>query len=175
MTSDTPASDARFEDAAAAPVRLAARDADDLSVLSALVQDAVTRLSDMAYKARERRFAFMTNRYRWEAPDALERVRAGLHFEHVLAVKLRGLDLQDPEAKETPLALLGLRWTAEADGPGGAVTLTFSGGGEARLEVEALEACLRDVSAPWRARRRPVHGEADETSFDGAPQIGDGS
>ncbi|MEI2686238.1 MAG: DUF2948 family protein [Cypionkella sp.] len=42
-------SDARFEDAADAPLRLIAQDADSLLVLSALLQDAVFLASDMAY------------------------------------------------------------------------------------------------------------------------------
>ena len=39
--------DARFEDAAEAPLRLKALDAEDLSVVSALVQDAIFPGSEM--------------------------------------------------------------------------------------------------------------------------------
>ena len=40
-------SDARFEDGAEQPLRLMAQDADDLAVLSALLQDAVFPIIEM--------------------------------------------------------------------------------------------------------------------------------
>jgi Protein of unknown function (DUF2948) len=46
---------------------------------------------------------------------------------------------------------------AETDSPGGVVTLTFSGGGVLRLEVECLEAELADLGPSWPADARPVH------------------
>ena len=35
--------------------------------------------------------------------------------------------------------------------------LQFAGGGEIRLAVEACEAILEDVTAPWAAKSRPQH------------------
>jgi len=37
------------------------------------------------------------------------------------------------------------------------VTLTFSGGGALRLEVECLEVELADIGPSWPAGVRPIH------------------
>ena len=60
-------------------VRLRALDAEDLQVVSALVQDAVVPGSEMRCDRKGRRFAALLNRFRWEsAGREAERVRAML-------------------------------------------------------------------------------------------------
>ena len=59
-------SDARFEDGREAPLNLGALDGDDLKVLAALAQDAVFPGSEMQWLPKERRFALLLNRFRWE-------------------------------------------------------------------------------------------------------------
>lgn len=145
--------DASYEDAYK-PVRLAARDAQDLAVLSALLQDAVTRSGDMAFLAKERRFALVASRYRWEEPEAQERVRVGVHFDTVLRAQVKGLD---PTVKEQPVSILAVRFEPAAEPPGGVIHIACAGGVEAALEVEAIEAALRDLSHPYAAKRRPEH------------------
>ena len=48
--------DARFEDGAERPLRLRAESAEDLAVISALMQDAVVQTSDIAWARRRHRF-----------------------------------------------------------------------------------------------------------------------
>ena len=50
-----------------APLRLIARDAAGLEVVSACLQDALTRLADIHYDPKRRRLALVASRYRWEA------------------------------------------------------------------------------------------------------------
>ena len=79
-------------------LRLVAQDEEDLKILSAHLQDAILRVSDLTYLPRQRRFALVLNRYCWEGCDenALgTRVLCGLHFDDVLAVKSRGLARDD--------------------------------------------------------------------------------
>ena len=57
-------SDARFEDGLEKPLRLIAFDAEDLQVLSAMTQDAVLPVAQMAWQSSERRFALLLNRFR---------------------------------------------------------------------------------------------------------------
>ena len=156
-------SDARFEDGRAAPLRLKALDAEDLAVLSALVQDAVFPASEMRYSARDRRFAILLNRFRWEdAPAAerrtrdFERVQAVLAVEDVTRVQSQGVPRGDAE---TVLSLLAVSFEPDADGAGRLV-LTLAGDGAIACEVEALEVVLRDVTRPYLApsRKRPDHG-----------------
>ena len=150
-------SDARFEDGLEKPLRLIAFDAEDLQVLSAMTQDAVLPVAQMAWQSSERRFALLLNRFRWEARGAsqVERVQSVLSFEDVKAVQTQGFDRTDPDLV---LSLLNLTFTPERDGAG-ACLLTFAGDGAIRLEVEALEAGLRDVTRPYfsPANRAPSH------------------
>ncbi|MES2666090.1 MAG: DUF2948 family protein [Pseudomonadota bacterium] len=154
--------DARFQDGADAPLHLIAQDAEDLGVLSALVQDAVFVAADLTYRARQRRFAILLTRFRWEdraaaeaARRPYERVRSLLVIEDVGAVRSTGLDRDD---KAQTLSLLSLTHAAGADGTG-VLTLALSGGGTIALEVEALEARLEDVTRPHGAAsaRAPRH------------------
>jgi hypothetical protein len=51
-----------------------------------------------------------------------------------------------------------------AEAPGGFVTLTFSGDATVRLQVECIEAELKDLGPEWRARSKPEHpGEEPAT------------
>lgn len=154
--------DARFEDGEIGPLNLVARDADDLSIISALVQDAVLTGADLKWERAKRRFACLINRFRWEDRDAAEaakrpyeRVRALLVIEDAGAVRSQGIDRGDPE---TVLSILSLAWEPGTDGTG-AVTLILAGDGAVRVEVEALEVTLHDVTRPYLApsRKKPEH------------------
>lgn len=135
---------------------LAAQDAEDLEILSARLQDAVARLGDLVYLPKKRRFAGVFNRFKWEDGKRGDlRVRAGLHFDGVLAVRSKNLKRG---ASDAVVSLLTITFTPKApDDPAGSVELVFAGGGAILLEVECLDAGLADVSADWAARGRPVH------------------
>jgi hypothetical protein len=143
------------------PLRLMIEDAEDLKILSAMMQDAVAKIGDFAHLPAERRFAFVANRFVWEcAPDRkrgpFARVRAGCHFDDVLSVRQSNLRV---DAKDGVVELLAIRFEPGEDGAG-AVSLDFAGGGALRLEVESLNAQLADLSAPWAARLKPDHETA---------------
>lgn len=146
--------DARFQDGGEGPLRLVAQDADDLKILSALVQDAVLPVTEISHDAKRRRFALMLNRFRWEDRDAAEavgrpyeRVRSVLVVEDVARVQSFGFDRSD---KDLVLSLLAIDFAAGEDGTG-RVTLTLAGDGAIALEVEALDLRLDDVTRPYRA------------------------
>lgn len=155
--------DARFEDAEEGPLHLLARDAEDLKVISALVQDAVLPATDMTWQKAQRRFVLLVNRFRWEdraaaeaAGRPYERVRSLLVIGDVQAVRAQGLDRRDAD---TVLSLLSLDWQAGEDGTG-RVLLTLAGDGAVAVDVEALEVSLQDVTRPYVApsRKVPDHG-----------------
>ncbi len=163
-------SDATFEEGRERPLRLLARDAQDLRVISALLQDAVMTGADLRYDARRRRFSLLVNRFRWEDRDraeargqGYERVRAVVDFADVRAARHQGLEAR---GADTVLALLAIVWEpaageAQADAPAGPgrVTLVFSGDGALALDVDCLEVQLCDVTRPYvaPARRAPAH------------------
>jgi hypothetical protein len=146
--------DARFEDADEAPLHLVARDAEDLAVLSALVQDAVFPITEMRWQKRRHQFALLVNRFRWEdreaaarAARAFERVQSLLVVDGALAVRTQGIDRSD---RDTVLSLLAVEFAPGPDGTG-RVTLVLAGDGAVALEVEALDITLKDVTRPYAA------------------------
>lgn len=152
--------DARFEDGGEAPVALRALDAEDLKVISTLVQDAVFPISEMTWDRGRRRFALLINRFRWEDVDGRhrpERVQSVLVIDDVLAVASQGVDRTEAD---TILSLLALDWAEGEDGTG-KVTLILAGDGAVAVEVEALEVTLRDVTRPYVAPsgQVPHHSE----------------
>ncbi|MCB9929611.1 MAG: DUF2948 family protein [Alphaproteobacteria bacterium] len=131
-----------------APLKLRARDAEDLAVMSAMVQDALVPLSDMVYLAEDRRFVIALNRYRWDAPDAPSRTHALLTVQQVEQVQTRNLNRHE---RERILNLLSL--TVED----GDLLAVFAGGGLLRLSAETLDCVLEDVGDPWPAQATPAH------------------
>lgn len=133
---------------------LAAADREDLEVLSARLQDATAKLGDIAWLPRQRRFAALFNRYRWEEVHGKgTRVRAGLHFDGVLSVQSQNIKQGAPEAV---VSLLAIKFTP-GDDPGGVIELTLAGGGAFRLSVESIDATLSDLTGPWEALAKPDH------------------
>jgi len=152
-------------------LKLLALDQEDLQVVSSHLQDAVLRAGDMAYLPSQKRFAAILNRFDWESAAATaakdakdyERRRTALRFERVLAAKHKGLK---PEQPDRVLSLLAIQFDA-GDAPSGTVTLTFSGDVTIRLEVECVEAELRDLGPSWATQKKPEHpgeGVADPES-----------
>ena len=139
-------------------LRLLAEDSDDLDIISAHLQDAVTLVRDIAWLPSTRRFAMVMNRFVWEGEGRGRshdhaRVRSGLHFDNVLKVQTRGIAQDRPDGV---VNLLSIRF-AELEAPSGLVTLSFSGGAEIRLEVEALEVHLSDMDLTWVTPNLPDH------------------
>lgn len=146
--------DATFEEGAAKPLRLVAMDSEDLQVLSALCQDAVFPASEMQWQRSQRRFGILLNRFRWEDIPVSERggrkperVQCVLAVEHVVRVASQGVT---PGDSDTILSVLAVSFE-EDDTGGGAVMLTLAGDGAIRLQVDELEAALRDVTKPYAA------------------------
>jgi hypothetical protein len=140
------------------PLKLRAEDEEDLEVISAILQDALVAVADIAYLPDEQRFVLVANRVRREAPAAgprpkLERRLSGLRFDGVTAVQRRGFT---PREGERLLVLLAIR--AEA----GRLFLDFAGGSSIRLEVERILCHLDDLGEPWPTRWRPRHPVEDD-------------
>ena len=136
-------------------VKLAATDPEDMVVLSALLQDSVIPISEMIYLAAESRFALVANRFRWEDASAekisgqiYDRVRCGVTFDRVTAVRRRNFDQAQ---RGQMFDLLALEATNEY------VDLVFAGGATIRLEVEKIQCHAEDFGDPWPTQWRPEH------------------
>lgn len=144
-------------------LKLLALDEEDLAVISVHLQDALVKVEDMGFLPRLQRFALLLNRFDWTA-QAIDnekvRRRTGLHFERVRDAKCRGIDLAQ---RNGVLNLLAVTFIP-TDLPSGYVLLTFSGGAEVRLEVECVEAGLRDLGPAWGCAHAPHHTSGSDAA-----------
>jgi hypothetical protein len=152
-----------------APLKVIARDAEDLAVVAACLQDALIPLNEMRYLPQERRFIMVANRFRWEraaqgahgpVPEgdasfdsdedfgALQRTNAGICIDRVLAVRSRNIDRSRPDDF---LSLLSVQLD------GNKLSFLFAGGGVIQVEVEALAFYLSDLGKAWPTQWQPDH------------------
>ena len=139
----------------AAALKLVALEREGLAVISAHVQDTCVRREDMTWMPKQKRFVLNGMRYDWAGakfgPE--ERVGTVLRFDRVLGVSHLGLAGKQPG---DGLNLLAVTFE-KTEAPSGMVFLTFADGSIARLEVECLEAELRDVGPRQPACDCPGH------------------
>ncbi|MDH3740501.1 MAG: DUF2948 family protein, partial [Hyphomicrobiales bacterium] len=116
-------------------LKLTALDDDDLSVLSAHLQDAVLRIGDIRYLPGQQRFVMVANRFDWQGASGKKamRRRCGVHFDRVRAVQSKNVR---QGADDAILSLLAIEFNAGNEAPEGSIELTLSGGGSIRLDVE---------------------------------------
>ncbi len=144
-------------------LKLMALDKEDLSILSAYMQDAVFKAADLDYRAGERRFLLAGNRFVWEESGgkrrrSFERRRAVLHFNQVDGVRSRGFNRRDGDQV---LSLLAVNFVPGPETPGGTIELIFSGDAAVELSVECIEAQLSDLGAAWETQFKPAHPMSD--------------
>ncbi|TKW68723.1 MAG: DUF2948 family protein [Paracoccus denitrificans] len=158
-------SDASFHDVDPGPLTLRAEGAEDVGVLSMLVQDAVLTGADMTFDRKRRQLALLINRFRWEDADAatregreFERVRAVLLISDITGLRSDGIRRDDPDEV---LSLLALDWQAGEDGTG-KLALQFAGDGTIVADVECISIDMRDVTRPYVANsgHMPKHDDA---------------
>ena len=141
-------------------LKLKAEDAEDMETVAAFLQDSVVPMREMGYQTADRQFALIANRFCWEKADGervegriYERIRCGVRFEDVKAVRVRDLD------QRRRGDILSLLTVAAGEG---FVDLLFAGGGVIRLEIDRISCHLEDFDEPWPTQWRPVHPEAGD-------------
>ena len=138
---------------------LIARDAEDLEVISSILQDAVVPINEMAFIEEENRFILIASRFcredkagEGETRDGVfERVNCALRFDRISAVKRRNLD---PARLTGMMSLLAIRSEAEY------IDLFFSGGGTIRLIADEVACRIDDLDLRWPTRLKPDHPES---------------
>ena len=131
-----------------APLKLFARDEDDLAVVSSFLQDAIVPVVEMKFLPDERWFGWEDSEAETGADAVYERINCAVQFDGVDAARHRGID---PSDRRTILSLLAIR-------PGESyIELIFSGGGTIRLATGAIDCRLDDLDHRWPTRLRPHH------------------
>jgi hypothetical protein len=140
---------------------LRAEDAEDLAVISAVVQDALVSVKDLTYERDAKRFTLVANRFRWEGKPngadrepTYERMLCALTFQKVEGVSYRGFRRRDDGRI---LSLLAMRAGEKA----GTIDLEFSGDAALRLDVGAIRVFATDVGEAWPTAWQPDHNTGD--------------
>ena len=129
-------------------LKLKVADEEDLAVLAGLLQDALVPIQDVAFMPEEKRFILVANRYRWENPNASERVNCVVTLEGITRVSSRDID----RSKRADILELLTIMVEES-----ALLLVFAGGGLIRLEAETISGHAADTGLPWPTQWRPRH------------------
>ena len=175
-------------------LKLRARDLDDMTVMAAMLQDAVVRPAEMTYLTRDKRFVMVMSRFRWEDPEA----KAGPAADEALDGEARAASAQADGEEDARFEDAGPRPLYERVNAGLCVenvrrvrtqkldlrdkdqvlslltvevqsrsfTLVFSGGALVRLEVSAIACFLEDLGEPWPTPWLPLHETEDAPAGD---------
>ena len=154
--------DARFEDGEDKALNIGAFDKSDLEIVSSLIQDSILPVNEIKWLSTSNKLALLINRFRWEDKNLassqdreVERVQSLLVISHVKNISSSGFS---PKQRDKILSVLSTSFNGE-DGGSGNILFVFSGNAGIRVEVDALEINLRDVTMPYIAPsgRFPEH------------------
>lgn len=141
------------------PLKLHAADAEDLQIISSMLQDSLIIPQDITYFATEKRFAILLNRFCWEKSPATGneekrgyRIHTGCIFNNINQVQQKGLD--DTRSQQI-LNLLAIEWHATEQ----VIILSFSGNISVRLITDKINCYVKDFGDPWPTCWQPQHNK----------------
>ena len=145
-------------------LKLRAITAEDIKVLSALLQDGLVAASDMHYEKSENSFLMVINRFCWEqdgdiASDRQQnRCLCGLKVGYVKQVSKRGMSAGASEFYN----LLSITYEEDKENKDALsrLTFTFSDGYGIRLAIDEIALILQDIAASHPALARPDHNKS---------------
>ncbi|MGI9356589.1 MAG: DUF2948 family protein [Rhizobiaceae bacterium] len=143
-------------------LKLLAMDAEDLTVVSAHLQDAVMRVEDLVFSGGDGKLLLGLNRFTWEAKPVRRffsrqygRRRSILQIDRITGLRSKGVDRSN---KDAVLSILTVTFHSEnVDDPSGVITITFSGEASLQARVECIEVRLSDQGGAWAASSHPRH------------------
>ncbi len=147
------------------PLKLTALDADDLAIISAHMQDAVLTVGDIRYLTGARSSPSSSTGSTGKRLPA----RMAPRNAAAPACSLRACAAYGRRRSGARRRMPCCRCSPSASRPGenppeGEIELTFSGGGALRLDVECIEAAMKDLGEAWATRSIPRHALEDEGS-----------
>ncbi len=134
-------------------VKLRIADKDDLTVLSALLQDATVLIGDMAHDPEKEQFLMVVARY-LEDDEGRRRRLMGINIDGVTRIRRKGFSLKD---KEDVLNLLALTSDSNAPPDNTIIEIVFSGTAIIRLECRQIKVYAADLGEGWQTVFNPRH------------------
>ena len=139
-------------------LKLIAKSDEDLKVISAHLQDAIVKISDIANLKRNNILLMQLNRFMWEDVEKgvfrkNKRIRSVLKFENVLKVTSKNVN---QKKNDRFLDFLAIE-TSKMPDKNYEMNLIFSGDIVIKLVAEAIEVTLDDQGSPWESKNKPKH------------------
>ena len=144
-------------------LKLRAVAAEDVEIMSALLQDGLVAASDLHYQKDAASFVMVINRFCWEQADDTEsqtqpnRCLCGLKVGHVKQVSQRGLSAGANQFYN--LLSITYEETKENEKVVKRLTFTFSDGYDIMLALDELALIVQDIAAPHPALAQPQHNK----------------
>ena len=146
-------------------LKLRAVAAEDVEIMSALLQDGLVAAGDLHYHKDAASFVMVINRFCWERTDDTEsakqsnhRCLCGLKVAHVKEVSQRGLSVGVNQFYN--LLSITYEETKENEKAVKRLTFTFSNGYGIRLTLEELALIVQDIAEPHPGLARPQHNNS---------------
>ena len=139
-------------------LKLIAKTDEDLRVISAHLQDSITKTADIANLKKNKSFLMQLNRFMWEDVEKgvfrkNKRIRTMLKLDNVLEVNSRNIR---QKKKDKFLDFLAIESQQMPD-KNYEMKLIFSGDSIIRVLAEVIEVTLDDQGAPWDTKNKPKH------------------
>jgi hypothetical protein len=142
-------------------LKLRAKDAEDVQVISAVLQDAIAPVCDMIYDAESKDFIMVVHRLRRETKmdDGLERICCAVNLVGIEKCQLHNINLSQPSRMLDLLAVV-----VEGDN----ITFIFAGDAKIRFKLGGWSMLVEDFGEPWPSHCNPCHdSDAAESLLDG--------
>ena len=141
---------------------LGAQNEEDLVVIATLCQDSIIKVANIKWAKNAKRFYLLINRFCWELNDLSKkkasnmfRINSIMSFNNVLSAKSVGIQQNNISDITSLLTLNYNFFTFEKQ----AINLIFSGNSQIILNIECIDAFLKDISEPFEstASELPKH------------------
>ncbi len=134
-------------------LKLRAKDAEDIEIISAVLQDSIVPICDIAFEKDESAFVAVVQRFRREAKEGeYERVCCALTVKGVTGVHTHNIDQRDPDKILDLLAII-----LE---PAKCLNFVFAGDARIRLDLSDWTVLVEDFGEPWPTKCQPCHDKA---------------
>tara|TARA_X000001036_G_scaffold388853_1_gene385434 strand:- start:1 stop:444 length:444 start_codon:yes stop_codon:yes gene_type:complete len=139
-------------------LKLIARTEEDLSVVSAHLQDSIVSISDIANLKKNKIFLMQLNRFMWEDVEKgvfrkNKRIRTILKFENILEVQAKNINQYK---RDEFLDFLAIETSIMTDN-NYEMKITFAGDSIIKIISEVIEVTLDDQGEAWDTKNKPKH------------------
>jgi hypothetical protein len=151
------------------PLKVCAKDEEDLDIIIALLQDSLIPVVSVAFDQENKTLTILANRFCWEIPEEEDnndestyyRVHSGLLFKNVEAVHEKNIHTNE-KARIISLLIGNIEKKLDAYH----LYLHFSDDACMRLTLSDIDCVLADIDEPWSTHSIPMHDvEIDEQAL----------